>query len=765
MPLDNTQSDTQGTTVPVALGQSGNSGIAKSAAASPWEEDIDVPETPSGKVPTVIGSLDDDSRETHEVETKAFSVPENVEEKVGQKLPAEQYINNNMPNSTDSAASIPQTPTSVLPVKLPSAGDSAPAVTQQSVPVQNMDGAMPIKPIDTIRPLAQVQVQPNANPVVSANQTQAPVAVSAPAANSLQPAPSVQQPPTENKVVSAKDNLVSMLRHAHKEGAPAGAVETKANQLAQVLPGSTQGNMSMPANAIPNKLSTRGSKIKTVVLLASASMIAAMFVSAMLTERGMISVGVERLYGSIGLERFWGGLPRNSEGALMYASSVMREHQNYKVRGIINVTADGSIKSPVTAPLFPSTQKDEVNTSMTPFNVLEIVTAATTSTNASSYESSGFYDSTSDYDWYSSYDDYNSFYGDGTQSGSSSGSSRNTTDDFDDGQSQQNQPGYQYQESTVKQFEIDVAAVFGEQGSESALTVRKISGTQNIDIKHKDNKIWVKNDLGVKHLTTPSNKWIEYVLTKMPGEAVQQSFFSIVDGQGFVVRGKRIGNEKVGNERAYRYKIDKLEVGNALTHLGIKSSSIQNISGDVWIGIQDKLIKKVKLKIATSPSSAISLIDLDLEFFDYDISNAVASPDPSVIAKPGDEATPSAPATDSGDTNTGTTPAVPATSPDDNRKGDLSKIKEALEKYKSEKGAYPVAKEMIKTSTSNNILQTFLVPDYITALPSEPKGDQGWFYGYKSDGYSFTLTARLENTTDSQGKWVNGIFLYYLYNK
>jgi len=106
-----------------------------------------------------------------------------------------------------------------------------------------------------------------------------------------------------------------------------------------------------------------------------------------------------------------------------------------------------------------------------------------------------------------------------------------------------------------------------------------------------------------------------------------------------------------------------------------------------------------------------------------------------------------------------TTPATLATAnPNDvQRKADLARIKTALKQYFSANQSYPVAATMEKTVDSAAL--KVLVPDYIAALPVDPLSPTS-YYGYKSDGKSFELTAVLEDKTDPSGMTTGSIFLY-----
>lgn len=116
----------------------------------------------------------------------------------------------------------------------------------------------------------------------------------------------------------------------------------------------------------------------------------------------------------------------------------------------------------------------------------------------------------------------------------------------------------------------------------------------------------------------------------------------------------------------------------------------------------------------------------------------------------------SAPSTE---TTTPTTPTPTTTNQNDlQRKTDLANIKTALKKYYQAKQAYPEATAVQKTSDTDTALKV-LVPDYLTQVPVDPLSPQN-YYGYKSDGKTFELTAVLEDTTDPAGIKTGNIYLY-----
>ncbi len=106
-------------------------------------------------------------------------------------------------------------------------------------------------------------------------------------------------------------------------------------------------------------------------------------------------------------------------------------------------------------------------------------------------------------------------------------------------------------------------------------------------------------------------------------------------------------------------------------------------------------------------------------------------------------------------------PSIVANTNDQTRKADLAKIKEALTKYFADNGQFPQAPDGVKTSDMTSALAQGLVPKYLDKLPDDPLAPQ-YYYGYKSDGQSFELTAVLEDKTDSEGTSIGQFFIYKL---
>lgn len=99
---------------------------------------------------------------------------------------------------------------------------------------------------------------------------------------------------------------------------------------------------------------------------------------------------------------------------------------------------------------------------------------------------------------------------------------------------------------------------------------------------------------------------------------------------------------------------------------------------------------------------------------------------------------------------------------DSARKADLANLKTALLTYYNDKQSYPVSPVLAKASDPNGILKV-LVPTYIVQLPIDPLSPNS-YYGYKSDGKSFTLSASLEDQADPSGVPVGNLYLYQVTN-
>lgn len=102
---------------------------------------------------------------------------------------------------------------------------------------------------------------------------------------------------------------------------------------------------------------------------------------------------------------------------------------------------------------------------------------------------------------------------------------------------------------------------------------------------------------------------------------------------------------------------------------------------------------------------------------------------------------------------------------DAQRKSDLRQIQSALELYRSDVGSYPAS---TATSTTGDTLTTQNCPTpgslayngtvYMQKIPCDPNGTSyyhGGNYSYYSNGTTYSMSACLENTSDTSGSTLN----------
>lgn len=133
----------------------------------------------------------------------------------------------------------------------------------------------------------------------------------------------------------------------------------------------------------------------------------------------------------------------------------------------------------------------------------------------------------------------------------------------------------------------------------------------------------------------------------------------------------------------------------------------------------------------------------------------------TLLNKPAAEKTP-VPTTLEEPITGGTTAPAPtltlAQQRDKTRKADLTEMKNALDSYFIDIGAYPKTTGIEKTNAVASNLKTALVTTYIAALPVDPQ-DPTFYYGYKSDGTTYELTSILEDQTDPLGEVSGSYFI------
>lgn len=149
-----------------------------------------------------------------------------------------------------------------------------------------------------------------------------------------------------------------------------------------------------------------------------------------------------------------------------------------------------------------------------------------------------------------------------------------------------------------------------------------------------------------------------------------------------------------------------------------------------------------------------------------DLAGAInPSPDAAPAASPTAEAstvaTPAAEPSTAAATPAASTAPDPKMENDKKRKSDLATIQAALNEYKKKKKSFPTSASYSegRTDSEGSPLTVLVADGFTSTLPTDPSAPNR-FYGYKSDGTSYELTAALENINDPEGKYEGELYLY-----
>lgn len=188
--------------------------------------------------------------------------------------------------------------------------------------------------------------------------------------------------------------------------------------------------------------------------------------------------------------------------------------------------------------------------------------------------------------------------------------------------------------STTKTVNATVSGDFTKSGNSVSIKIEKPISTETIDLKNSSSNLWVKTSGNIKFSDTAvANKWSLYSLGILKSSSVSDKISSISADQGFSTEGARTGNEKVDDVRCYKYSLKNFQVGDSLSGLGVSSKSIQSVSGTAWIGVKDKLIHRLDLKITMAMSQPIMQMSVSFYLSDYGNAATFSAPASSEIAQ------------------------------------------------------------------------------------------------------------------------------------
>jgi len=672
----------------------------KTTGNSPWDEPVPENTKTIKPTPTVVGDLDVNKSQENltanqEAKPIELKIPTDTEEKVGVKIDATAV----QPAVTQPEPTVPPAP---APTKEPTTNSKNSNFWQS---VYSQEG----------KPEGVAQATP--------------------------PAPRVDIGPKPTTPVTPPKILVETSRlgqPAPANPASVGQVPIKPAQTAPVPPPTTPppaAQFRAPVN-----------RTKTFIFAGILGVIILFAGGIFLTEQGMISLGLEKIYGIAHLESLWKGLPENPENAFAMAASKMKTEKSFKVNGSATVTINRGVKSDIISPIVsavaypimsfkavPAGRQDEelgsyIEAVLTALNdglAGEVKESPDNSPKANvgiPTESVGKIAAES-----------------GTTGGSTSSSMI----------------------ASVEEVTAELSARIADDVSGAKIDLKsKKSPNSKIELVYSSGKMYLKTSDDIVYDKSTKGGWLAYNLKNFGQESPQDVLWgSDFSGSNFSIIGQRSGNETIDGVRCYHY-VGKVTLGSALNGFGLSENSLSSMDSDFWLGAKDHLIHRLKMKIVSNSSAAISRIEVTLDFSDYGGGGGdFVVPATSTPASGG--------ASQTGGTQPTPSQAATMTAEqlrDTQRKSDLSNIAKALESYFAAFGKYPITTKTEKISQTTGILYSTLVPSYITTLPIDPL-DPKYYYGYESNGTQYSLSAVLEDKTDPDGKTVGSSYLYFLKNQ
>ena len=244
---------------------------------------------------------------------------------------------------------------------------------------------------------------------------------------------------------------------------------------------------------------------------------------------------------------------------------------------------------------------------------------------------------------------------------------------------------------------------------------------------------------GLSTGNTPAGQleWEKSILvTNLGAMLFKQQMANLISKSIFIAR------EKLNSGDAYHFKTEIRESDLSVLSDFPSLLNWRNSSGevDIWVSRKSHILQKFSMSLK-QPGAETKTFS-----FDANVNSSIEDIEvPSIFATSG---------TNSTATVTKTNDVV--------RKDDIQKMAVMLNKYYIDRSGYPIAPVIENTSDTKSMLRNTMVPLYVDNIPTDPVGIH--YYGYKSDGKSYELTAVLDDTNDTEGMQVGAVFLYKITN-
>lgn len=721
--------------------------VGKTIGGSPWDEPLPEEKNTKKPMPTVVGDLsaaqNQPAATADQQKTMELKIPTDTDEKVGVKI------------SPAVAAPVPAPQAEAIPVKAetstPSQVPQQPAAKPATDPIRSAGSVQPDNgahstssgqpsggSVDFWQSVYGQAGNPGgetSNKDLSPLPPEAAIPVSQSPVAAIKPRP---VPPT----VSASQPIADS-SHLHQSvpvsPPPAAQIPIQPSQLQPAPQQVTQPNAPTPqvSNVPVNRL-------KTFIIAGILGLIILFAGGIFLTEKGLISIGLEKVYGAVHLEALWRGLPANAENAFAISAVKMKSESSFKISGSATITVNKGVKSNFISPIVSSIAMPTIafkDQQMGPA-IKAVLTAVS---------SDEIFTDTSD-------TSADLFQTDDTTGLSQSDSSSSTTSDSSSDAATAPTVGSsttsgisttQSSLTTIEELTTTISSQITDSVSGVDIGIKSSKNSNSsVQLVYAKNKMYLKSSSDIIYDTASKGGWTSFNLNKFGSDSPSQALWgNNFSGSNFSIVGSRGNGEVINGVRCFHYT-GRATIGDTLSNLGLTDSSVSSLDLDFWLGTKDHLLYKLTMKIIPGSQSAISRIDATLNFSDYGGSSS-------------DFIVPATSLPYSGITNVISADLSTAKGRDTQRKSDLASIAKSLESYHSAQNRYPQVLAAEKISSTAGTLYSALVPTYLTTLPLDPNSPTN-YYGYKSDGTTYNLTCVLEDTTDTSGKLVGSIYLYTL---
>ncbi|MCX6810158.1 MAG: hypothetical protein NTY30_00240 [Candidatus Berkelbacteria bacterium] len=725
--------------------------VGKTTGGSPWDEPAPENTTTKKPTPTVVGDLDVTQKQLDSTGHSTLrDKPSGSDSKSSPQAAAtaeQKPMELKIPADTDEkvGAKVDPVPAATVPAVAP---------TQAPMSQQNAQSSEQKPPTDQIHSIDSTS-SPQASSGQSAQptdfwqsvygQTDNPAAAAAinnstttqPRPDIIPAKPIVQSQPVVANPASADTNHLYQPAPTNTTPAPQTPTSSAQASAAPQPAAEAQTPVSQPANMPAGRVANR---TKTFVIAGILGLIILFAGGVFLTEKGLISIGLEKVYGAVHLEALWGGLPANAENAFAMSAVQMKSEPSFKISGNATITVNKSVKSNLISPIisaaaFPivSFQDEQIGP-----KIKAVLTAVSDQT-AASNSSDLFQDDSSPASDQST----------SSSDSSSSSSSTTTTPSTTDTTPSSGFSTTTDSNSTIEQLSTNISAQITNTVSGADINIKSSkSANSEIQLVYSQNKMYLKTSSDIIYDSQAKGSWVSFNLNKFGTDSPGQSFFgNSFSGSNFSIIGNRGNGETINGVRCFHYT-GKATIGTALQSFGLTNNSVSSLDFDYWLGTSDHLIHRLAMKIIPGSESAVSRIDMTIDFSNYGNNSA-------------DFLVPASSLPFSGLTSTTAVDLSTAQSRDAKRKTDLASIAKGLESYHSAQGKYPQAAVAGKILPTSGTLYSSLIPTYLASLPIDPN-DPTNYYGYESNGTTYKLSSVLEDKTDTSGKQVGSNFLYFL---